>query len=85
MQLNKSKFALAAAVVAGAWSAICAILVAVAPDAMLMLFSWMVHLVNLKAGVSFPGALYGIVEVFILTYVTAYIFAWLYNRFVEKS
>lgn len=84
MQLNKQKFALAAASVMGIWSVICAILVAIAPDLTLKLFSWMVHLVDLKAGVSFPEALYGIVEVFVLTYVTAYVFAWLHNRFVES-
>ncbi len=85
MQLNKSKFALAAAFVMGAWSAICAVLVAIAPDLTLKLFSWMVHLVNLEAGVKFPEVIYGIVEVFLLTYVTAYVFAWLHNRFVEPT
>ncbi|MBI4085158.1 MAG: hypothetical protein HY432_01470 [Candidatus Liptonbacteria bacterium] len=85
MQLNKSKFALAAASVMGVWSAICAALVALAPDLTLTLFSWMVHLVNLDAGVSFPEAIYGVIEVFILTYVTAYVFAWLHNRFVQTT
>ena len=82
MELNKNKFALAAAAIMAGWSLICAILVAVAPDLTLKLFSWMVHLVDLKAGVSFPEALYGVVEVFALTYVTVYIFAWLHNKFV---
>ncbi len=85
MQLNKSKFALAAAAVMGAWSIVCALLVAIAPDLTLKLFSWMVHLVNLEAGVSFPEAAYGVIEVFVLTYVTAYVFAWLHNRFVEAA
>lgn len=83
MELNKNKFALAAAAVMGSWSVLCAILVAIVPDLTLKLFSWMVHLVNLEAGVSFPEALYGIAEVFVLTYITAYVFAWLHNRFLK--
>lgn len=85
MQLNKSKFALAAAVVMGAWSAICALIVSVAPELAMQLFSWMVHLVGLEANTSFPGMLLGIIEVFVLTYVTAYVFAWLHNRFSETT
>ena len=85
MELNKQKFALAAAAVMGAWSVICAILVALFPSLTLKLFSWMVHLVNLEAGVSFPGAIVGIIEVFVLTYVTAYVFAWLHNRFMKSK
>ncbi|OGF64472.1 hypothetical protein A2661_02940 [Candidatus Giovannonibacteria bacterium RIFCSPHIGHO2_01_FULL_45_24] len=85
MQLNKQKFALAAAAVMSGWSVICAVLVAIAPNLALTLFSWMVHLVNLKAGVSFPGAIYGIIEVFILTYITAYAFALLHNKFIQPK
>jgi len=83
MQLDKNKFALAAASVLGIWSAICAILVFIAPNLTLKLFSWMAHLVNLQSGVSFPGAIYGVVEVFVLTYITTYVFAWLHNRFIK--
>ena len=85
MQLNKSKFALAAAIVMGVWSAICAIIVSIAPGLALKLFSWMVHLVDFEADVTFPGAIFGIIEVFVLTYVTAYVFAWLHNRFSETT
>lgn len=84
MQLNKNKFALAAASVMGAWSVLCAILVSIAPDLTMKFFSWMVHLVDLRAGVSFPEAIYGVVEVFVLSYITAYVFAWLHNRFIER-
>ena len=83
MELNKNKFALAAAAVMGVWSVICAILVALAPALTLKLFSWMVHLVNLEAGVTFPGVVYGVIEVFVLTYITAYVFSWLHNRFIQ--
>lgn len=85
MELNKSKFALAAAEVMGVWYVICAFLVTLAPELAMKLFSWMVHLVNLEAGVvGFPEAIYGFAEVVILTYITAYVFAWLHNRSVIK-
>ncbi len=85
MELNKSKFALATAEVMGVWYVICALLVTLAPGLALKLFSWMVHLVNLQGGVvGFPEAIYGFIEVVILTYITAYVFAWLHNRSVIK-
>jgi len=85
MELNKSKFALAAVEVMGVWYIICALLVTLVPGIALKLFSWIVHLVNLEAGVvGFPEAIYGFIEVVILTYVTAYVFAWLHNRSIIK-
>ncbi len=84
MELQKGKFAVAAAQVMGIWYVICAALVAAVPDLAMKLFSWMVHLVDLKPGVSFPEVIYGFVEVVILTYVTAYVFAWLHNRAIKK-
>ncbi len=63
MELQKGKFAVAAAQVMGIWYVICAALVAAVPDLAMKLFSWMVHLVDLKPGVSFPEVIYGFVEV----------------------
>lgn len=83
MELNKNKFAFAATGVMGVWYLICATLVALAPDLALTLFSWMVHLVNLEAGISFPEAIYGFIEVVVLTYITTYVFAWLHNRSIQ--
>ncbi len=84
MELNKQKFALAAAEVMGVWYVICALLVVLVPDLALKLFSWMVHLVNLEAGVvGFPEAIYGFIEVVALTYITAFVFAWLHNRSIK--
>jgi len=84
MKLNNNKFAIAVAEVMGAWYIICALLVAVVPEIAATLFSWMVHLVNVQAGVGFPEVIYGFIEVVILTYISAYIFASLHNRAVEK-
>lgn len=82
--MNKKSFACAAAATMGIWYAICAIFVAIWPNWSLKLFSWMVHLVNVEAGVSFPGVIYGFVEIVVLAYVTAYVFAALYNRHMKS-
>ena len=85
MELNKSKFAWAAAQTLGVVYVVCGIFVALWPELAMKLFSWIVHLVNLEAGVaSFPEVIYGFAEVVILTYITAYVFAWLHNRAVIK-
>lgn len=86
MKLDKNKFAMAAAAIMGIWYVICATLVVLAPDLALKLFSYMVHLVNLEGGVlGWPEAIYGFIEVIILTYVTAYVFGWLHNRFITSK
>jgi hypothetical protein len=84
MELNKNKFAFAAAEVLAVWYVICAALVAAAPDLAVKLFGWMVHLVDLKPGVTFPEVIYGFIEVVALTYLSAYVFAWLHNRSLKK-
>ena len=85
MELNKNKFALAATEVMGAWYIVCATLVALAPALAVTLFGWMVHLVNLKPGISFPEVIYGFIEVVLLAYLTAYVFAWLHNHSLSKG
>ena len=85
MELDKNKFALAAGATMGIWYVICAALVAIVPDLAMKLFSWMVHLIDLKAEVSFPEVIYGFVEVVVLAYITAYVFAWLHNRFIKTA
>ncbi|KKS95953.1 hypothetical protein A3B05_03225 [Candidatus Giovannonibacteria bacterium RIFCSPLOWO2_01_FULL_43_160] len=85
MELDKNKFALAAGATIGIWYVICATLVATVPDLATKLFSWMVHLIDLRAEVSFPEVIYGFIEVVIFAYITAYVFAWLHNRFMKIS
>ena len=83
MELDKNKFALAAGTTLGVWYVICATLVAIVPDLAMKLFSWIAHLINLEAKVSFPEVIYGFIEVIIFAYITAYVFAWLHNRFLK--
>lgn len=84
MELDKKSFSLAAAATMGIWYVFCAAFVAFAPGLSLKLFSWMVHLVNVEAGVGFPGVVYGFAEVVVLAYVTAYVFTSLHNRFIKS-
>ena len=86
MELDRNKFALAAAVTVGLISLLCAALVAVAPELMVQLAGWLMHLVNLEAAqVTFQTALFGFIQAFIYTYIGAWIFAWLHNKFVKKA
>jgi len=84
MEISKNKFAMAAASTMGVWYIICALIVSIAPDFALAVFGWMIHLVNLETavsgGVAFPGVIFGFVAVVVLAYLTAYVFAWFYNR-----
>lgn len=84
MEIDKNKFALAAALVLSAWSLICAVIVSITPDLAVKLFGWMVHLVNLQpANITFAEFIGGLVQVFIYTYITAWVFAYLHNRFLK--
>lgn len=85
MYLDKKKFALAGAEIMAIWYIICAALVAVAPNLAVKSFGWMVHLVDLKPGVGFPEVIYGFIQVIILSYLTAFVFAWLHNRAVKSA
>lgn len=90
MELDKNKFSLAAAGTMGIIYVVCTVFVWLWPNFALQLFGWLVHLVNVDkfAGdiaitlVSFIG---GLVQVFVYTYVGAWVFAWLHNRFMKSA
>lgn len=85
MELNTNKFASATAVTVALWYVVCALVVGLAPEMAAKLFSWTTHLLNVEGAVSYPEVIYGFVEAVILAYVTAYVFALLYNRFVRAA
>lgn len=89
MQFDKNKFALAATVTIVIAYVICAAFTALAPELALRFLGWMIHLVNLEkaAGVqiTFSGFLLGLVPILFYTYAGTWIFAWLYNRFVQPQ
>jgi len=85
MELNKSKFAWAAAQTLGVVYVVCGIFVALWPEFALKLFGWLAHLVNVDkfagdAGVTVGGFVGGIVQVIVYAYIGGWLFAWLHNR-----
>lgn len=89
MELNKKKFASAAASVMGIIYIVCAVFVWLWPDFALQLLGWMAHLVNVDkfAGdtqITFGGLLAGLAQVLIYSYASAWLFAWLHNRSIKQ-
>ncbi len=89
MILNKQKFALAATITMGVVYAVCAAFTALLPDVALKFLGWMVHIVNVEkfAGgveVTFGSFILGLLPILFYSYLTAYLFAWLYNRFTKS-
>ena len=90
MELNKQKFSLAAATTMGVAYVICTVFTALLPDVALKFLGWMIHLVNVEkfAGgveVTFGGFLLGLLPILFYTYISAYLFSWLYNKQVGKN
>lgn len=81
---------MAAAGTMGIVYVVCAAFVAFWPDFSLKLFGWLVHLVNVEkfAGdvvVTAVGFTWGLVQIIVYTYVGAWIFARLHNRFMKTA
>ena len=85
MELDKNKFSLAASVTMGVIYVVCAVFVWLWPNFAIQLFGWLTHLVNLTVDVTLTGAVYGLLQVVVYTYVGAWIFAWLHNRFMRAA
>ena len=88
MELDKNKFSTAVAGTIGIVYVVCAVFVALWPDFALQLFGWLVHLVNVDkfagdVAITATGLIIGLVQVLVYTYVGAYFFAWLHNRFMK--
>ncbi|MEK7078262.1 MAG: DUF5676 family membrane protein [Patescibacteria group bacterium] len=88
MQLNAKKFASAAALTVGILYIVCAIFVALWPDFAMQLLGQVAHIVNVDkfagdVAITASGVIAGLVEVMIYAYVSSWIFAGLYNRFVK--
>ena len=85
MKLASLKFALAAMITLGIIYVVCAAVVAIAPDFALSLFGWLVHLVNVDQfmmEITAGSVLIGLVQILLYTFVAAWLFAMLYDRFV---
>ena len=85
MHLQKNQFALAAAGTIGLVYIVCVIVVIVAPNLAVTLFSWLTHLVNLEeAKITIGSFIGGILQVLIYTYFIAWVFAGLHNKFIKQ-
>ena len=90
MQLDKNAFSLAAACVMGVVYIVCAAFVMLFPELSLQLFGWMVHLVNVDkfagdVAITLGGFIIGFLQVVVYTFIGAYLFVWLHNRFLKNS
>jgi len=85
MELDKNRFARAAAGTVAIAYAACAVVVWLLPDLALQLLGWVAHLVNVEkfagdVALTPTGVLAGLVQVVLYSYLVAWTFAWLYNR-----
>ena len=89
MKLDVNKFSLAAAATMGIVYVVCAAFVTLFPVFSLQLLGWLVHLVNVDkfAGdvkITILGFILGLLQVVVYTYVGAWVFAWLHNKFLKR-
>jgi len=88
MKLNPQKFALAAGILGAAWFVFCAVVVILAPQLALSLFGSVVHMLNVdqfaEVQVTLGGFILGLVQVAVYGYVSGWLLAWLYNRFLNS-
>lgn len=89
MELNVKKFSLAALITAVLLYAVCVIFVAIAPDVAITILGGLMHITNVsqfvyEVEVSFYGVLFGLIPVLIYSYLGAFIFASVYNKFIGK-
>lgn len=89
-RLNLNGFAAAAAGVMGAAYVLCAVFVVFWPAFALKLFGWLVHLVNVEkfagdVAITIGGFLVGLAQAVVYTYIGAWVFAWLHNKFCSME
>lgn len=89
MEINKQKFSLAFAGTMGIVYIVCAVFVALWPNFALQLFGWLVHLVNVdkfagNSDFTLTGLVIGLVQMLVYSYIAAYIFTALHNKFIKK-
>lgn len=89
MSINVSKFALAGAIVAALAFLLCSLVVAIAPDLAARLLGWLFHIItvqqtSLNPQLTWSGMVGGAVQSLVYAYLSFGLFAWLYNRLINK-
>ena len=89
MKFHAQKFALAATITMGIAHAICAIFTALNPALAMKFLGWIIHLTNVDKFISIEVTIgifiAGLAPILAYTYFGTYLFAWLYNRFVQQN
>lgn len=87
-ELNPKAIAFALAGVSGALYILCAIFIAIAPEAAISLFASLFHGVNIELiaqkSISFGSTVLGFIEIISGSLITGWLFARLYNNFAGK-
>ncbi len=87
MKLDSKAFALSLGAVSGIISSICALLLLIAPNFTYTIANYIAHgldLTKIAKPVTAGGAITGIVLAVIFSYIAAYVFAELYNRWQKE-
>lgn len=89
MKLHAQKFALAATITMSVAYTICAAFTALDPDLAMKFLGWIIHLTNVDKftaiDVSAGSFIAGLVPILAYTYFGTYLFALLYNKFVQQN
>lgn len=89
MKLHAQKFALAATITMGIAYAICAAFTALNPNLAMKFLGWIIHLTNVDKfttiEVTLGSFIASLVPILAYTYVGTYLFASLYNRFMQQN
>lgn len=89
MKLHAQKFALAATITMGIAYTICAAFTALNPDLAMRFLGWIIHLTNVDKftaiEVTLGSFIASLVPILAYTYVGTYLFASLYNRFMQQN
>ena len=88
MQFNAKKFASAAAITVTAAYIVCAAFTALWPEAAINFLGSMLHIVNVAkftgdVEMTWGSVIFGWMPLALYSYLTALVFAWLYNRSVK--
>lgn len=89
MMLNAKAFANATTVVMAIFYVMCWLLSSFAPELIFGISRAWLHSINIETlkattAMSFGTALFGLISISLLTWVTAYATIWLYNKWVKK-
>ena len=85
-QLNPKRVALSLGIVSGIVSALCALLIAVAPSFIINIFGEIFHGIDISKitkSITLGGALLGTIEAIILAFIIGWLFAKVYNTIKE--